>query len=88
MTAIVPSPVPGEKEYIYMFVVSMPLMMILIAAFLKYFKIFCKKITKYFEIYRLLFLFDCSFNIVPGRGLYVVFIVLMMILIVAFLKYF
>ena len=39
-SAIVPSPVPGEKEYIYRFVVSMPLMMILIAAFLKYFKIF------------------------------------------------
>ena len=36
-SAIVPSPVPGEKEYIYMFVVSMPLMMILIVAFLKYF---------------------------------------------------
>ena len=47
-------------------VASIPLMqslMILIVSFLKYFKIFRKK---YFEIYCLLFLFDCSFNIVPG----------------------
>ena len=47
-----------------MFVVFIVLMMILIVAFLKYFKIFRKKINKYFEIYCLLFLFDWSFNIV------------------------